>query len=158
MTEIRDIGALIGRILLALIFVLSGFQKVMHFTGTGQMMAANGVPAVPFVLVLSILIELGGSLLIVVGFQARWAALLIFLFMIPVTLVFHVHGYQVAMQQRQMMMAVMQKINILKNISIEGGLLMLASFGPGRYSVDGQMFEYNSPANPEVNRPELARP
>jgi uncharacterized membrane protein YphA (DoxX/SURF4 family) len=62
-----------------------------------------------------------------------------FFFLIPVTLVFHVHGYQVAMQHNQLPMAVMQKINILKNISIEGGLLMLAAFGPGRYSIDGEI-------------------
>ena len=75
-----------------------------------------------------------------VGFQARWAAIDDVFFPDPcVTLVFHVHGYQVAMQHNQLPMAVMQKINILKNISIEGGLLMLAAFGPGRYSIDGEI-------------------
>ena len=138
MNGTRDVLALIGRILLALIFVLSGVQKVTNFNGTAGFMAMNGVPAVTLVLILSILIELGGGLAVVVGFQARWAALIIFLFLIPVTLVFHVHGYQMAMAQHQLPMAMMQKINILKNISIEGGLLMLAAFGPGRYSIDGQ--------------------
>ncbi|MGA2409711.1 MAG: DoxX family protein [Candidatus Binataceae bacterium] len=134
--ETRDVGALIGRILLALIFVLSGFGKILQFSGTEQMMAARGIPASEALLVLSILIELGGGLLIVAGFQARWAALVIFLFLIPVTYVFHVQGYQEAMHQRQLMMVMMQRINILKNMSIEGGLLLLASFGPGRFSVD----------------------
>lgn len=138
MEDARNVGALIGRILLALIFVLSGFGKIMQFSGTEQMMAAHGIPATEAVLALTILIELGGGLLIMAGFQARWAALAIFLFLIPVTWVFHVQGYHEAMQQRQLMMVMMQKINILKNISIEGGLLMLASFGPGRFSVDGQ--------------------
>jgi putative oxidoreductase len=139
MNETRDVGALIGRVLLALIFVLSGFGKIVGFAGTAQMMASQGVPAVQLLLILSILIELGGGLCLMAGFQTHWAALIIFLFMIPVTWVFHVQGYVMAMHQRQMMMALMQKINILKNISIEGGLLILASFGPGRYSVDGRI-------------------
>lgn len=138
MNGTRDVLALIGRVLLALIFVLSGFQKVTNFSGTANFMTMNGLPAVPVLLVLSILIELGGGLLIVAGFQTRWAALIIFLFMIPVTWTFHVHGYQMAMAQNQMPMAMMQKVNIIKNISIEGGLLMLAAFGPGRYSVEGE--------------------
>jgi putative oxidoreductase len=137
MNGFRDVLALIGRILLALIFVLSGIQKITNFSGTAGFMAMNGLPAVMLLLIVSIVIELGGGLLIVVGFQARWAAIIIFLFMIPVTLVFHVHGYQMAMAQHQMPMAMMQKVNILKNISVEGGLLVLAAFGPGRYSVDG---------------------
>jgi len=139
MHETSDAGALIGRLLLALIFVLSGFGKIVGFAGTAQMMAAQGVPAVQALLILSILIELGGGLCLMVGFQTRWAALIIFLFMIPVTWIFHVQGYALAMHQRQMMMALMQKINILKNISIEGGLVILASFGPGRFSVDGRI-------------------
>ena len=137
MNGFRDALALIGRILLALIFVLSGFQKLTHFKGTAGFMALNGVPAVTLLLVLSILIKLGGGLALVAGFQTRWAALVIFLFLIPVTWVFHVHGYQMAMAQNQLPMAMMQKINIMKNISIEGGLLVLAAFGPGHYSVDG---------------------
>jgi putative oxidoreductase len=139
MNGFRDVLALIGRILLALIFVLSGIQKVTNFSGTAGFMAMNGVPAVTLLLILSILVELGGGLAVVVGFQARWAAIVMFFFLIPVTLVFHVHGYQMAMQHNQLPMAVMQKINILKNISIEGGLLMLAAFGPGRYSIDGEI-------------------
>ena len=139
MNGFRDVLALIGRILLALIFVLSGIQKITNFSGTAGFMAMNGVPAVTLLLILSILVELGGGVAVVVGFQARWAAIVMFFFLIPVTLVFHVHGYQVAMQHNQLPMAVMQKINILKNISIEGGLLMLAAFGPGRYSIDGEI-------------------
>jgi len=139
MEGIRDVGALIGRILLALIFVLSGFGKVMHFSGTEQMMTAHGIPAADALLALTILVELGGGLLIVAGFQARWAALIVFLWLLPVTWVFHVKAYELAMQQRQLMMIQAQWANILKNIAIEGGLLVLASFGAGRFSVDGEV-------------------
>jgi putative oxidoreductase len=141
MNEMRDVGALIGRILLALIFVLSGFGKIMGFSQTEAMMAAQGVPDTSVLLILSIVIELGGGILMIVGFQARWAALAVFLFLIPVTYMFHVQGYMHAAQQHQAMMVMMQKINILKNLAIEGGLLVLASFGPGRLSVDGRRLD-----------------
>jgi putative oxidoreductase len=137
MNGMSNAGALIGRVLLALIFVMSGFGKIMGFTQTEVMMASQGIPATEILLILSILVELGGGLLIIVGFQARWAALVIFLFMIPVTYLFHVQGYLHAARLHQAQMAMMQQINILKNLAIEGGLLMVASFGPGRYSVDG---------------------
>lgn len=100
-------------------------------------MAAQGIPATAVLLILSIVIELGGGLLIIVGFQTRWVALIMFLFLIPVTVIFHVQGYMHAAQMHQMQMAMMQQINILKNLAIEGGLLVLASFGAGRYSIDG---------------------
>jgi putative oxidoreductase len=134
MKEMSDLGALIGRILLALIFVMSGFGKIMGFTQTEVMMAAQGIPAPQIMLIVSILFELGGGLAMLAGFQARWAALAVFLFMIPVTYIFHVQGYLHAATPQQ---AMMQQINILKNLSIEGGLLLLTSFGPGRLSVDG---------------------
>ena len=153
MRDTRDLGALIGRILLALIFVLSGFAKITGFNGTASYMAMNGVPAVPVLLILSIIIELGGGILLIVGFQARWAALIIFLFLIPVTLMIHVHAYEVAMAHNQMPMAMMQRVNIMKNIAIEGGLLVLAAFGPGRFSIDGQASEAPATAfGPELNR------
>jgi putative oxidoreductase len=135
MKEMSDLGALIGRILLALIFVMSGFGKIMHFNVYLGIMAKQGVPATEIMLILSILVELGGGLAVLAGFQARWAAIIIFLFMIPVTWIFHVQGYLHAADQQQ---AIMQQVNILKNISIEGGLLLLVSFGPGRLSIDGR--------------------
>jgi putative oxidoreductase len=134
MKEMSDLGALIGRILLALIFVMSGFGKIMGFTRTEVMMATQGIPAPQIMLILSILVELGGGLAILAGFQARWAAFVIFLFLIPVTWIFHVQSFLHAAQPQQ---AMMQQINILKNLSIEGGLLLLTSFGPGRLSIDG---------------------
>jgi len=72
------------------------------------------------------------------GLQTRLAALAIFLWFIPVTLVFHVAGYYHAAQQHQAMAALTQQIMFLKNISIMGGLLLLAGLGPGPISVDGR--------------------
>jgi putative oxidoreductase len=128
MVGTRDFGALAGRILLALIFVLSGFEKLMSPAGTMKMMAAHGLPIVPAAFALTILMEFGCGLLLVVGYKARWAAILIFLWFIPVTLIFHATGIHEMIQQ----------IMLLKNISIMGGLLMVASFGAGAISLDGR--------------------
>jgi putative oxidoreductase len=138
MESLRDVMALVGRILLALIFVLSGLTKVMNLSGTAGFMMHTGIPGslVHPALYLSIVVELGGGLLVMAGLQARFAAVIIFLWLIPVTLLVHVAGYSHAAQQHQAMAALTQQIMFLKNISIMGGLLLLASSGPGRLSID----------------------
>ena len=135
----HDSGALIGRILLALIFVMSGFSKITGFTGTAGYMASAGIPqnlVVPG-LILTILVEFGCGLLIVIGFKTRLAALVIFLWLIPVTLLFHFIPYRHATAQGQTMVALTNMAMVLKNLSMMGGLLLLASVGAGGYSVDG---------------------
>ncbi len=131
-TNLQNSAALAGRILLALIFIISGYGKIGAFAGTAGYMASKGLPMVAVLLPLTILIELGGGLLIAIGWKARWAAAVIFLFLIPVTLVFHNPvGLDAAQAQQQM-------INLLKNVSIMGGMLGLFAFGPGGFSFDAK--------------------
>ena len=125
-----DALALVGRILLGLIFVLSGFQKLMGFSGVAGGIAGKGLPMPEVLAVLTVVIELGAGLLLVVGWKARWAAFLLFLFIIPVSLVYHNFWTMEGAQ------AAMNKIQFLKNVSIMGGMLLAAAFGPGRYSID----------------------
>ncbi len=125
-----NVLALVGRILLAAIFIISGFGKITGWDGTAAYMASKGLPMVPALLALTIAIELGGGILLAIGYKARWAALAIFLFTIPVTLVFHNFWAADAAQVQ------MQQINFLKNLAIMGGMLMVVAFGPGTYSVD----------------------
>jgi putative oxidoreductase len=125
-----DALALVGRILVALIFVLSGFQKLTGFSGVVAAIAGKGLPMPEVLAALSVAIELGAGLLLLVGWKARWAALLLFLFMIPVSLTFHNFWTMDGAQ------AAMNRIHFLKNVSIMGGMLLAAAFGPGRYSVD----------------------
>jgi putative oxidoreductase len=129
--NVQNAAALAGRILLALIFVLSGFNKIGGFNGTLGYMASAGLPFPSLLLVLTILMELGGGLLLVVGWQTRWVALAFFLWLIPVTLVFHTASHNPAEAQNQM-------IHFLKNVSIMGGMLNLFAFGPGAWSLDGR--------------------
>lgn len=127
---IRRASPLVGRILLAVIFLWSGFNKIVGFAGTAGFMASKGLPMVEVLLVLSIVIEIGGALMIIFGWKPRLAAAALFLWMIPVTLVFHAF-WAVPPDQVQM-----QMINFFKNLSIMGGLLLVLGFGSGPYSVD----------------------
>jgi putative oxidoreductase len=134
----RDFGALVGRVMIAVIFVLSGFNKLMDPAAAMKGMGAHGLPILPAAFAVTILIEFGCALLLIIGYKARWAALLIFLWFIPATLVYHVHDYYTAVAQHNVAAAMVQRIMYLKNLSIMGGLLMIASFGPGRISLDGR--------------------
>ena len=89
MDQLEKYGALLARLLLAGIFVLSGVSKIGNFSGTQAYMAARGMPATGFLLFCAILIETGGGLAVLLGYKARLAALLLFLFLIPTTLIFH---------------------------------------------------------------------
>lgn len=127
---IHDVSRLLGRILLSVIFLWSGFGKITGFAGTAGYMASKGLPMVEVLLVLSIVIEIGGALMIILGWKARLAAAALFLWMIPVTLVFH-NFWAMPPDQVQM-----QMINFFKNLAIMGGLLMVLGCGSGPYSVD----------------------
>jgi putative oxidoreductase len=136
----RKLTALAGRVLLALIFVPSGFGKLTNLAGTAGLMEHKG--GIPHTLVypalaVTILIEFGCSLLVLIGYKARWAALLIFLWLIPVTMLFHFIPWREAVAHGNAMAAMAQQGNFMKNLAIMGGLLMVASFGAGAWSVDG---------------------
>jgi putative oxidoreductase len=126
----QNLLALAGRILLAAIFVISGFGKISGFDGVAGYIASKGLPMPQVLAALTIALELGGGLLLVVGYKVRWVALLFFLWLIPTTLIFHKFwGIDAAQVQNQMN-------NFLKNVSIMGGMLLVMAFGPGAYSVD----------------------
>jgi putative oxidoreductase len=125
-----DWAALVGRILLAAIFVMSGVSKIGGFEGTVGEIASKGLPMPQMVAALTILIELGGGILLVLGWKARWAALAIAVFTVLAAFLYHNYW---AMTGDEVMP---NQINFWKNLSIAGGMLMVLAFGPGRYSVD----------------------
>jgi putative oxidoreductase len=140
MDSLRNLTALVGRILLALIFVLSGLNKLMNLSASAVYMMQLGISAnvVQPALYVSIAVELGCALLLIAGLQARLAALILFLRLIPVTLLVHVGQYFQDVQQHQVLLASVQYSMALKNIGIMGGLLVLAAMGPGAFSIDGR--------------------
>jgi putative oxidoreductase len=125
-----EYGPLVGRILIALIFLLSGISKITGFAGTAGYMASKGLPMVDVLLVITIAIELGGALMIITGFKARLGALALFLWMIPVTFIFH-SFWSVPADQ-----AMIQQIMFMKNLAIMGAMLYIMAFGPGPLSVN----------------------
>ncbi len=125
MDSLRNTGALLGRIMLAYIFVAAGIGKISGPSGTMHYMASAGLPhsLVPELFVLSLIVELLGGLMLIFGWHAELAALIMFLWMIPVTLIFHI--------------STGQTIQWEKNLAIMSGLLMVAALGPGGFSLDG---------------------
>ncbi|TGQ73334.1 DoxX family protein [Mesorhizobium sp. M00.F.Ca.ET.186.01.1.1] len=118
---------LLGRILLAVIFLLSGFGKLTAISGTAAYFGGIGLPVPTVTAVVVGLIELLGGLAILVGFQTRIAAWVLAIFTIATGLVAHT-GWADQMQM----------IQFLKNLAITGGFILLASSGAGAYSIDAK--------------------
>ena len=115
----------LGRFLLALIFLMSGFGKAFRFQQTQQYMAAFGMPATAFFLVLAILVEILGGISVVLGYRSRWGAFILSLFLTAANLIFHKDFSDPA-----------QVAMFFKNLSVLGGLLLLFAYGPGEISWD----------------------
>lgn len=120
---LSDAAKLVGRILLALMFILGGWSKIGGYAGTQGYMASAGVPGL--LLPLVILTELGGGLLVAIGYKTRWAALALAGFTLLATLLFHMNWAQP-----------MQYLIFQKNLAVVGGFLVLFAAGPGRWSLD----------------------
>ena len=123
-------GPLLARLLIAILFIPAGLMKIPGFDATAAYMAAKGLPLVTVLLVLTILIEAGGGLLILLGWRAREAALILFLFLIPVTVIFH--GFWTIEDAAARMN---EQRAFMKNLAIMGGVLMIAALGPGPLSL-----------------------
>ncbi len=122
----------VGRLLVSAIFIVTGFAKLTHWSDTAAYMASKGMPAIPFLLAIAILFELGGGLAVLVGYRTRLAALALTVHFVLATLVFHnFWAYPPAEQQEQM-------IHFLKNLAIVGGILRLLSDGAGALSLDAR--------------------
>ena len=119
--------ALAGRVLLAMLFLLSGTAKVAQPGPTLAYINAVGLPFAPVVLASSALVEIGGSVALVLGYRTRLAAAVLALFTVLAALIFHSNFAD----QNQF-------IHFFKNIAIAGGLLQVVAFGGGRLSLDGR--------------------
>ncbi len=117
---------LLGRILLAAIFLWSAIKDIQDFKNVSEMMGARGIPIPSFFLVGVIVFLLLGSIALILGIKARAGAVLLILFLIPVTVIFHspTGGEEVFIQ-------------FMKNLGLIGGLCMIVCNGPGPISLDG---------------------
>lgn len=121
--------ALVGRVLLAAMFVLAGFDKIGGFEGTAGYIASVGLPFPQLLTALTIVVEIGAGLALIVGFQARIAALLLAGFTLAASVLFHNFWAMPAEQ------AFVQQLMFMKNISVAGGLLLVAALGGGAWGV-----------------------
>jgi putative oxidoreductase len=132
MTPLQSTTVLVGRILLGLIFVLSGFAKISGFDGTAGYIASKGLPLPQLVAALTIAFELGGGLALMAGLYTRQAVVALAGFTLLAGVIFH--NFWAVPQAEQMA----QQINFMKNLAIAGGMLVVAAFGPGRLSLDAR--------------------
>jgi putative oxidoreductase len=120
----------VGRLLLALLFLFTGFGKLADWSGNLAYMQTAGLKGAAFFLAAAIVVELAGGLSIVTGTYARLGAIMLAIYLVPVTLVFH-DFWTLSGAERQM-----QMVSFLKNLAVMGGLALVAVHGPGRVSVD----------------------
>jgi putative oxidoreductase len=129
---VKTYGPLGGRILLAVLFLASGYGKVTGFEGTVGYIASKGLPLPQVAAAASAAVELGGAILLIAGWHTRCAATVLFLFLIPTTLIFHnFWGADAAQVQNQ-------TIHFMKNLCIMGGMLYVMAFGAGPLSMDSR--------------------
>lgn len=123
---------LVGRLLLALMFVLAGFSKLGGIEGTAAYIASAGLPMATALAVIVGLLELVGGIAIMLGYHARWAALALGLFTLAASLLFHNFWSMPADK------AFVQQLMFMKNMSVAGGLFVVAALGAGALSLDAR--------------------
>jgi putative oxidoreductase len=124
--------SLVGRLLLAALFLPAGIGKISGFAGTAGYIASKGLPLPEVGAAIAILVEIGGGLALIAGFGTRAAALVLALFTLAASFIFH-NYWGVPAEQ-----AFVQQLMFFKNIAVVGGLLVLAAHGAGAWSVDAR--------------------
>jgi len=132
MTQVTPYAAPVARLLLSFMFILSGLQKITGYAGTQQYMEAMGVPGA--LLPLAILTEIAGGIALLLGWQARIAAVLLAGFSVISGLLFHF----LPSLGMEGMAAQGEMISFMKNLTIAGGMLMVVAAGPGKWSLDAR--------------------
>ena len=126
----KDAAILVARILMMVLFVMFGWEKLTGFSGTIAYMASSGAPMPELSAVIAVVMELVVGVALLVGFYTRPLALLLALYTFGTAIIGHHFWNMTGMMQFDNM------IHFYKNISIIGGLLLLCVSGPGKYSFD----------------------
>ena len=124
--------SVVGRVLLALMFIVAGFGKLTNLQGTAGYIASGGLPAPMVLAVLVGLLELVGGLALVVGYQVRWVGLALALFTLAASVLFHAYWSAPADQQ------MVAQMLFMKNLSVAGGMFLISALGAGPLSLDAR--------------------
>lgn len=124
--------SLLARLLMVALFLPAGLSKIGSFEGTVGYIASVGLPLASVGAVVAILVEVLAPLALLVGWRTRWAALVLAVFTLAATVFFHNFWAMPAEQQ------FMQQLMFMKNLGVVGGLLALAAFGAGVWSLDAR--------------------
>jgi putative oxidoreductase len=127
-----SIAPLFGRILISVLFLFSGATKVMAFSMMTGFAQAKGMPFPALMIAGAAAVEILGGLAVLAGLQIRIVAWILFVYLIPTTLIFHDFWALSGATQQDAL------VHFLKNLGIMGGLLMVATFGAGAYSLDNR--------------------
>jgi putative oxidoreductase len=128
----QNVFALLARVLLAALFLPAGISKIASFAGTAAYIGSVGLPLPELGAVIAIVVEVGGGLALLAGYQTRVVALLMAIFTVVAGVFFH--AFWTAAPEQLMV----QQIMFTKNIAIAGGLLGLTAFGAGALSLDAR--------------------
>ena len=131
-TSLQNPLALASRLLLAALFLPAGIGKLTGFAGTVGYISSVGLPLPTVAAAVAAAVEVLGALALIVGFGTRLAALALAIFTLVASFFFHAYWSLPADQQ------MMQQLMFFKNVGVTGGLLALAAFGAGGWSVDGR--------------------
>ncbi len=132
METLNRFGPLLGRLLIAFIFLFAGFGKITGFEGTVGYIASKGLPLPELAAIGAIIVEVGGSIMLIVGWNARLAAAALLVFSGMTALFFH-NFWALPPDQAQG-----QMIHFMKNVSMMGGLLYVVVHGSGPISLDNR--------------------
>ena len=126
----EGLGPFAGRLMIVYIFITSGIAKAADWSGNVAYMQTRHLPGIPVLLGIAMVIELAGSLCLILGFWTRGAAFIMFLYTTALTILFHNYWAFSGMLRGS------QETHFRKNLAIMGGLLILACFGAGKFAVD----------------------
>lgn len=140
----QDALLLAARILLALLFLIFGWDKLTNYSGTVQYMVHVGAPLPTLATIIAIIMEFFVSIAIIAGIATRPLAVLLAIYTVGTALIGHHYWTMTGMARFE------NEINFFKNVSIIGGLLVLYVTGPGAYSLSAWLAKHSRPGNGTV--------
>ena len=132
-TGAQNLALLIGRLLIASLYLPAGIHKAMGFAGTVGYIGSVGMPVPQLAAVVAILVEIGCSVALILGWRTRWAAIVLALFTVAASFYFHAF-WTIGDAQKVML----QQTQFFKNMAIAGGLLAFWAWGAGAFALDSR--------------------